>query len=87
MPLVYDGARYTLTDEGRVSSFQYLIVSEDENPPAQATFKRALHVLLSDSSEMTHEQWMAHIVSSSIQWDFPPTRSLFTLYDWDGETE
>ncbi|MBQ7249540.1 MAG: hypothetical protein IJS21_05895, partial [Deltaproteobacteria bacterium] len=67
--------------------FQYLIVSEDETPPAQARFRRALHFLLSDSSEMTHTQWMAHVASSSIQPDFTPTHSLFTLYDWDGESK
>lgn len=87
LTLAYDGAQYLLTDEGRTNSFQYLIVSEDEIPPAQARFRRAQHFLLSDSNAMTHTQWMAHVASSSIQPDFTPTRSLFTLYDWDGESK
>lgn len=83
LTLSYDGARYTLTDEGRVASYQYLIVSKDETPPAQAAYRRATHVLLSDSEEMTHEKLFAHMLSSKLNPDFPPSRSLFSLYDWD----
>lgn len=81
LSLSYDGGVYTLTDEGKRSSYRYLIVSEDDDPPAQARFRRAVHYLLSDDLAMSSQRYFAHIVSSVYDPSFPNTRSVFTVYD------
>ena len=78
--LRFDGTFFRLQDEDRLNSYKYLLVSEQNDPPAQARFKTATHFLLSDDPEMTQDRYFSHMVSSALQPDFPATRSVFTLY-------
>ena len=78
--LRFDGTFFRLQDEDRLTSYKYLLVSDQNEPPAQAKFKTATHYLLSDDPDMTHDRYFSHMVSSVWDQDFPATRSVFTLY-------
>ena len=78
--LHFDGEQFWLRDEDRLTSYKYLLVSEQNDPPAQAKYKTATHFLLSDDPKMTQERFFSHMVSSTFQPDFPATTSLFRLY-------
>lgn len=80
LELRYDGERYTLLDEGREESFGYLIVSPEDKAWSKARYSSAVHYLLSDDPDMTYKRYFSHVVSSVWDPDFPPTRTVFTLY-------
>ena len=76
-----DGEVFHL-DDGAAGVFRYLIVDEVDDPPASASFRRAVHYLLSEDPDMTWERYSARMVSSAaLQDDFPATASLFTIYE------
>lgn len=81
LTLRYDGEVFHL-DDGAAGVFRYLIVDEVDDPPASASFRRAVHYLLSEDPDMTWERYFARMVSSAApQDDFPATASLFTIYE------
>ena len=80
LQLRYDGDRFYLTDEGRERSFAHLICSEDQNPLTLEHYESAVHWLLSDDPEMDFDRYLAHMVSSQLEFDFPNTRLLFSVY-------
>ena len=83
LPLSYDGERYTLIDEGIVTTCKYLIASEDTAPRPSAQYRRAVHYLLSDDPEATWEECFSRMLSSSapIGVEETPMRSLFSVYE------
>ena len=81
--LRYDGKVFNLTDEDRVTSYRYLLIDREDEPPAGSSFRQATHYLLSDDPNMTWERYMARMVSSYVLPgdEFPATMSLFTMYE------
>ena len=79
--LDYDGSLYRMTDESGTRTYQHLIVSREDEPPANAAFRHAVHYLLSDDADMTHQRWFSCMVSSAMIPDFPPTAAIFTVYE------
>lgn len=78
--LSYDGKLFTLDDGEQKLSYPYLLISEENNPPAQASFHHAIYYLLSEDPEMSWSRYFAHMISSQFQPDFPPTTVIFTRY-------
>ncbi|MBQ1411435.1 MAG: hypothetical protein IIY94_09185 [Oscillospiraceae bacterium] len=81
--LSYDGTAYTLFEQGSATCYQYLIIGTEllqQDTPSQAAYQSAIHYLLSDSQEMNSKKYWAHILSSTLDPDFPNTRLLFSIY-------
>ena len=83
LQLRFDGQQYLLEEEGRQTAYGHLLVSEESTPPPAALYRSATHFLLSDDPEMTFERYFAHLVSSTLDPDFPRTRSLFSIYRYE----
>lgn len=81
LALRYDGEVYILVDEGITGTYKYLLASEEDAPRPGAKYRRAVHYILSDDPELTWEQYMARMASSSVLFDQAAARGLFTVYE------
>ena len=79
--LRYDGSLFSVDAGARGQRYSYLIRDPDETPPPGAQWSRAVHYLLSDDAEMSYSRYLGHIVSSTVQPDFPAVTMLFSVYE------